>query len=93
MPALSTFRKTVPALIVLVVLLFFFPVAVGSYQATHGPTSTLNEYLTGVLLQGLIALLTPGGIAFAASFGPTDHSIIELIPRNLACGVPLSLRC
>ena len=93
MLALSRFRRTVPLLVLLVVLLFFFPVAVGSYQATHGPTSTLQEYLTSVLLQALIALVAPCGVAFAASVAPAADCIIEGVPRNAGSRVCFSLRC
>ena len=57
MLAIATFRRSVPLLILLVAMLFFFPLAMGSYQATHGPTSTLKEYVTSLLLQALPAVL------------------------------------
>jgi hypothetical protein len=49
-------RRAAQLLIILVTMLFLFPVAVGSFQATHGPTSTLKECTVGLLLQALIAV-------------------------------------
>lgn len=51
-------RKLVPLVVVLVSLLFLFPVKVGSFQATHGPTTTLEESMFFLLLQ--ISLLVLG---------------------------------
>lgn len=56
MLAFAQSRRAVPLLIVLVTMLFLFPVEVGSFQATHGPTTTLKESLLDVLLQALIAV-------------------------------------
>lgn len=50
-------RKAVPLLITLVVVLFLFPLQVGNFQSTHGPTSTLKECLVGLLVQALVALV------------------------------------
>lgn len=41
-------------LIVSVALLFFFPVPIGGFQASHGPVSTLKEHDRSLALQTLI---------------------------------------
>jgi hypothetical protein len=51
-------RGLVPLLVLLVCLLFLFPVKVGSFQSTHGPTTTLEESMFFLLLQ--ISLLVVG---------------------------------
>lgn len=50
-------RNLIPVLIVMVGLLFFFHLAIGSYQAVHGPTTTLKETTLAFVLQALIALI------------------------------------
>lgn len=49
--------KLVPIVVVLVALLFFFHGSDGGFQTMNGPTSTLKECGTGLLLQALILLL------------------------------------
>jgi hypothetical protein len=93
MVALAPSRRTAPLLIVLVVLLFFFPAQVGSFQATHGPTSTLKECLMGLLLRALIALvarvmLSPGRHRLA---GSVFSNLAPLVPSR--DGLTVSLRC
>jgi hypothetical protein len=88
-----TFRKSVLLLIVLVTILFFFPVAVGSYQATHGPTSTLKEYLTSILLQTLIALVVLISLLFSPHW---TEGHFEMAERKIPAPHPAplqSLRC
>ena len=51
-------RGLAPLLVLLVCLLFLFPVKVGSFQSTHGPTTTLEESMFFLLLQ--ISLLVVG---------------------------------
>ena len=57
----STLARTIAACVVVCVLgLFFFPLAHGSFQATHGPTTSLEagRALTALLFSILIAAFT-----------------------------------
>jgi hypothetical protein len=45
-------------LLFLVLMLFFFPVQVGSFQATHGPTTTLKESGVEITLQAMVTVLS-----------------------------------
>lgn len=93
MVALFPFRKAVPLLVPLVIVLFLFPLQVGNFQSTHGPTSTLKECLIGLLLQALIGLLTQvlllAGPCRLACFVSADAAP-ALGPPG---GVAISLRC
>jgi uncharacterized membrane protein (DUF441 family) len=93
MPLISTCRKSVPLLIILVTVLFFCPVAVGSYQATHGPTSTLKEFLSSLLLRVLIGLLAHIGLRLAAVCTQAHFSLAANTLLNLVSGPPPALRC
>lgn len=55
---LAKFRKLAALSTFLVLMLFLFPVQVGSFQATHGPTSTLKELALEILIQALVALVS-----------------------------------
>lgn len=93
MVVLAPLRTTAPLLIVLVTVLFLFPVHVGSFQATHGPTSTLKECLMGLLLQALIALvaqvtLSPG-LHHLGAFAILKSAPLVPPPD----GIAFSLRC
>jgi hypothetical protein len=75
-------------------MLFLFPVAVGSFQATHGPTSTLKECLVGLVLQALIAvagyvLLKLGAFCCCFRFG----FLPAVLPLTLPDTSLFSLRC
>jgi hypothetical protein len=93
MVALFPFRQAVPLLITLVIVLFLFPLQVGSFQSTHGPTSTLKECLIGVLLQALVALLAQvllsAGPRRVAGFVFLNAAPVFAPPGNFA----ISLRC
>jgi hypothetical protein len=92
--AFAQSRRAVPLLIVLVTMLFLFPVEVGSFQATHGPITTLNESLVGVFLQALIALagcilLNAGALRCCFRFARVETALLlKLSDRS-----PFSLRC
>lgn len=94
MLGLAKSRNFVSLLIVLVVMLFFFPVQVGSFQATHGPTTTLKESSAEVVLQALLALVAAMVLTvFRASCwsGLVDFSII--LETKLVQVPVRSLRC
>jgi hypothetical protein len=93
MAGVLTLRKCVPLLIVLVTILFFFPVAVGSYQATHGPTSTLREYLTSILLQTLFVLVALISLLFAVNWTESHFEMAEGAVPSTSSAALLSLRC
>lgn len=92
--AFAQSRKAVPLLILLVTILFLFPVEVGSFQATHGPTTTLKECLVGLLLQALIAivgyvLVKAGALCFGFRFVSRETALLLKAPDETL----FSLRC
>lgn len=86
-------RTAVPLVILLVTLLFLFPVQVGSFQATHGPTSTLKECLMGLLV-GVLIMVVAQATQLAAPL-----SFLRVVRQKSARAfeslneIPLSLRC
>ena len=89
-------RGLAPLLVLLVCLLFLFPVKVGSFQSTHGPTTTLEESMFFLLLQ--ISLLVVGSAllsfrllpAVGRCFGVLDWSADDRTTHDHAL---VSLRC
>ena len=87
-------RNVALLLILLVALLFFFHATAGSYQAMHGPTSTLKEVQFPILLQAMVVLLTCGFLAFhfkmiAGAF----HAFAEAWAPPLDSAALSPLRC
>lgn len=89
-------RKLVPLVTVLVSLLFLFPVSVGSFQATHGPTTTLEESLFFLLLQISLLIFWTALLPFQLlisvdrCFRIFERHTADRTTRNNA---PVSLRC
>lgn len=82
-------------LVLLVCLLFLFPVKVGSFQATHGPTTTLEESIF-LLLQ--ISLLVLGTALLSLRLLPNVTCSFAVLERNARDrttreSAPFSLRC
>jgi len=85
-------------LVLLVCLLFLFPVKVGSFQATHGPTTTQEESMFFLLLQFSLSFL--GTVLLSLRLLP-----LSCVPRRFAVlernsgegtartNAPASLRC
>ncbi len=94
MLGLAKFRNGAALLIFLVLMLFFFPVHVGSFQATHGPTTTVKESSIEVMLQALVALLIALVLSLIAPsfcFGFADLSpLFDIRPAGIRI---FSLRC
>lgn len=94
MATLVPFRNAVPLLITLVIVLFLFPLQAGGFQSTHGPTSTLKEYLVGFLLQVLVALLAQVLLLFAGLRCVRGFVFVNAGPVfGPPGGVAFSLRC
>ena len=94
MSTLLKSRNMIAVLVLLVFLLFLFPVKVGSFQSTHGPTSTLEKSLAVVLLCSLLLVIAA---PISPMFGGANGSGIMLCQQarcssdRLSCA--LSLRC
>lgn len=87
-------RKMVPVLVLLVLLLFLFPVRVGSFQSTHGPTSTVEKSFAGVLFCSLllvIAVLVPPMFNGISRTGMVLWRQSHCSTHTISC--PVSLRC
>lgn len=83
-------------LMLLVCLLFLFPVKVGSFQATHGPTTTLEESVFFLLLQ--ISLLVFGTALLSLRLLPDVDRCFGVLERHADDRTtgsygPISLRC
>lgn len=94
MSTLLKSRNVIPVLVLLVFLLFLFPVKVGSFQSTHGPTSTLEKSLVGVLFCSLlmvIAALVPPTLSAVRRIGVLVWRKSLGSAHAIAC--PVSLRC
>lgn len=89
-------RGLVPLLVLLVSILFLFPVKVGSFQATHGPTTTLEESLFFLLLQISLLIFWTALLPFQLlvnvdpSFRIFERHTADRTTRNNAL---VSLRC
>ncbi len=94
MLGLAKFRNMAALLTFLVLMLFFFPIQVGSFQATHGPTTTLKESGVEIMLQAMVTVLSAMVLAslFAwCCFGVTRrYACCDL---KLADEQIFSLRC
>ena len=78
-----------------IVLLFFFPVSFGSYQSTHGPTSTVNSAASNPVVTVVVVTVA---LAFALVVANRDRSFTRepvevlrhsVVVRELLC----TLRC
>lgn len=91
---LAKSRKFVALVAILVMLLFLFPAKAGSFQSTHGPTSTIDESLFGLVLQ-VLAL----AVAVLAARPSAVIRILGRVTCSFACpaGAPRNglvfLRC
>jgi len=78
----------------LVLLLFLFPVKVGSFQSTHGPISTLEKSYFGLLL---CSLMLVSAVAVLPMLSALRRSNIVLWQQSLyredAVTFPIALRC
>jgi hypothetical protein len=89
-------RGLVPLLALLICLLFLFPVKVGSFQATHGPTTTLEESLFFLVLQ--ISLLLFGIASLSIQLLTSVDRCFGMVERDTGhrttnVNAPISLRC
>lgn len=91
---LAKSRKFVPFVALLVMLLFLFPAKAGSFQSTHGPTSTMDKSLFGLILQVLTLAISAVGLPLSAVM-----RILGRVTCSCACSSgavrngPVSLRC
>lgn len=77
---LAKSRKFVPLVAFLVMLLFLFPAKAGSFQSTHGPTSTMDKSLFGLVLQVLTLALAALALPLSAAM-----SILGRVTCSFAC--------
>ncbi len=89
-------HKTLAWLLVLgIVLMFFFPLSFGSFQSTHGPTTTVNAAASNPVVTLLIVAvalalaLTVANRDRAYRQEPDEVPVHRLVVRELIC----SLRC
>jgi hypothetical protein len=82
------------ALIVSVLALFFFPLAFGGFQSTHGPTSTIDSGTVAVdLTTATFALLLPPIVLLTVRRVELEPRLEMCSERDSLCVLLCNFRC